>query len=76
MFILGNLLFKWITAGWPPLSHMVGLAMLLALVPVAHLVSPLVLGCATTLVLVIVAVWEVRSLGNFDAHEADVHMAS
>jgi low temperature requirement protein LtrA len=62
LFLLGNLLFKRVTAGWPPLSHMGGLAMLALLAPIGVLLSPLMLFALATAVLVIVAVWEARSL--------------
>jgi low temperature requirement protein LtrA len=64
LFLVGNLLFKSATAGWLPLSHLVGLALLAALVPTGLVLSPLLLGAATILVLVIVAVWETLSLGS------------
>jgi low temperature requirement protein LtrA len=62
IFLLGCLLFKWVTAGWPPLSHMVGLALLALLLALASFVSTLTLGVLATLVLVIVAIWETVSL--------------
>ena len=59
-------MFKWITNDrrGPPLSHLVGLALLLALVPVAsaHLLSALALGLSTTGILVLVAAWESLAL--------------
>jgi low temperature requirement protein LtrA len=63
---LGNASFKWVTNDRraPPLSHLAGLALLLALVPfaVAGSASALSLGAATTGVLVIVATWESMAL--------------
>jgi low temperature requirement protein LtrA len=61
-FLLGNLLFKWATAGWPPLSHMIGLALLAGLIPAAMAMPPLGIGAAAVLVLVTVAILEARSL--------------
>ena len=59
---MGNALFKWITHGRPrpPLSHVVGLLLLLVLLPLAlaHLFSALALGAITTAIVVLVAVWE------------------
>jgi hypothetical protein len=43
------------------LSHLVGLGSLVLLAPVAQRLPPLLLGAATTGVLIIVAVWETRS---------------
>jgi low temperature requirement protein LtrA len=63
-FVLGNLLFKWITAGMPPLSHMIGLALLAGLALLSPLLAPLVLGALATGVLIVVAGWEMWSLGE------------
>ena len=48
----------------PPFSHLAGLALLLGLAPFAfrHAFSALTLGMLTTGVLILVAVWEWRSL--------------
>ena len=66
LYLAGNALFKWVTneRRAPPLSHVAGLAMLLALIPFAVAASPsaLSLGAAATGVLVIVAVWESLAL--------------
>jgi low temperature requirement protein LtrA len=64
LYLFGNILFKRAIWGRMPLSHLGGLALLAALIPVAFLTSPLVLATATTLVLVIVAIWETRSLAG------------
>jgi low temperature requirement protein LtrA len=63
VFLIGNTLFKRVTAGWYPLSHLAGLAFLALLIPLSPVVSPLLFGVAATLVLVIVAIWERLSLG-------------
>jgi low temperature requirement protein LtrA len=66
LYLLGVALFKWVCneRRGPPLSHCAGIVLLAALVPaaLAHLLSPLALGAATTLVLVIVATWETIAL--------------
>ncbi len=66
LYLLGVALFKWVCNDrrGPPLSHCVGIVLLAALVPaaLAHLLSPLALGAATTLILMIVAAWETVSL--------------
>jgi low temperature requirement protein LtrA len=61
-YVLGNLLFKKATAGWYPLSHLVGLALFALLVPAATILSPLALSLAATLVLIVIATWETLSL--------------
>ncbi|WP_213937293.1 low temperature requirement protein A [Pseudomonas sp. dw_612] len=66
LFLLGNALFKWVMADrlLPPLSHLVGLGLLLVMLPLAlnHLFSALMLGALTTAVVVLVAVWEAVAL--------------
>jgi len=62
LYLLGNVLFKRASASHYPLSHLVGLGLLAALVPLHGLLAPLALGAATSAVLVVVAVWETRSL--------------
>ena len=67
LYLAGNVLFKRASAKYYPLSHLVGLGLLAMLAPLHGLLTPLALGAATTAVLVIVAVWETRSLRS-DAH--------
>jgi low temperature requirement protein LtrA len=63
LYLLGNLLFKRATtARRTGLSHMVGLALLAALAPLALVTQPLTFSAATTAVLVLVAAWETLSL--------------
>lgn len=66
LFLLGNLLFKWLTAerATPPVSHCVGL-LLLAVVGVGGLTAhwqPLSIGIAATGALIVTAAWEWLSL--------------
>jgi low temperature requirement protein LtrA len=62
LYLIGNTLFKWTTAGRVPLSHLAGLILLAGLVPGTVVLSPLLLGVAVMLILVLVAVWERLSL--------------
>jgi len=62
IYLVGNIMFKAPIAGRTPLSHLVGLVLLAALATVAGRMDLLELGAATTAVLVVVAVWETRSL--------------
>jgi low temperature requirement protein LtrA len=62
LYLAGNALFKRLSATYLPLSHLVGLGLLAILVPVAPFVSPLILASCATLVLIVVPVWEWRSL--------------
>ena len=63
LYLAGNLLFKRTSGALHfPLSHLVGLGLLAALVPFAPGRSPLALALAATCVLVLVAAWELFSL--------------
>lgn len=62
LYLTGNALFKWTTAGRVPLSHLVGLALVALLIPAGEALSPLLLGIAVMLIFVLVAVWERLSL--------------
>lgn len=61
-YLLGNLLFKKVTAGWYPLSHLIGLALLAVLAPMATFLPPLAFSIAATAILIVVAAWEAISL--------------
>jgi low temperature requirement protein LtrA len=61
LYLAGNLLFKRASAQYYPLSHLVGLGLLLLLAPLAMDMTSLALGAATTVVLIVVAFWETRS---------------
>ncbi len=61
-YLLGNLLFKRITAGWYPLSHLVGLGLLAVLTPAWTVLPPLGFSLAATAILILVAAWEAISL--------------
>ncbi len=63
LFLVGTLLFKRTIHGLLQLSHLAGIAALVALAPLGHLLSPLALSAATSTVMVVVAVWEARSIG-------------
>ena len=64
LYLAGNVFFKRASAKYYPLSHLVGLGMLVLIAPVALLMTPLALGTATTVVLITVAVWETRSFAT------------
>jgi low temperature requirement protein LtrA len=63
LYLAGNILFKRATAERLPLSHLGGLVLLALIAPLATLASPLATAVAATLVLIVVAAWEWRSLG-------------
>jgi low temperature requirement protein LtrA len=61
LYLVGNIFFKRASARYYPLSHLAGLGLLVLLAPVALMATPLLLSVATTVVFVVVAVWETRS---------------
>jgi low temperature requirement protein LtrA len=63
LYLLGNGIFKRLTARWFPLSHLVGLGAFATLVAAVPYLSPVMLSIATTLLLIVVAIWETISLG-------------
>lgn len=57
IYLIGNIFYKKIIYNHYPLSHLVGLALLVILIPISFLTDLLMVGILTTLVLVMVAVW-------------------
>jgi low temperature requirement protein LtrA len=64
LYLAGNALFKRYSAPYVPLSHLVGLALLVLLIPAVPLATPLALSAGTTLVLIVVVFWEWMSMGR------------
>lgn len=65
LYLVGNIYFKRASAQYYPLSHLAGLGLLAivaAIAPTLEHVTPLALGTATSVILVVVAVWETASL--------------
>ncbi|MFI5029118.1 MAG: low temperature requirement protein A [Reyranellales bacterium] len=62
LYLLGTALFKRLTAPNVPLSHLVGLGLLLALGATGGVIARLHLATATTAILIVVAIWEWASL--------------
>jgi low temperature requirement protein LtrA len=62
LYLLGNMLFKRLSAPHFPLSHIVGLGMLALSIPVGLVAPPLALSALTTAVLIVVVIWEWSSL--------------
>ncbi|KRQ13504.1 low temperature requirement protein A [Bradyrhizobium manausense] len=63
VFLVGTILFKHSIRGFLQLSHGVGIILLLALWWFAADLSPLWLSVATSVIMIVVAVWESVSLG-------------
>ena len=64
LFLIGTILFKHAIRGWLQLSHGVGILALGALGWLGKDLSPLMLSITTTLLMVIVAIWESLSLSR------------
>ena len=64
VFLVGTILFKLAIRGFLQLSHGVGIILLLVLWWFAAGLSPLWLSVATTVIMIVVAVWESVSLGT------------
>lgn len=62
LYLIGNALFKRLSAPNLPLSHMVGIGLLVLLAPAALIATPLVLATGVTTILIVVAAWEWLSL--------------
>ena len=62
IYLLGSAIYKRIVYGTLPVSHLAGVLMLLALVPVALVTDLLVIGWLTTVVVLVVSFWEGRLL--------------
>jgi low temperature requirement protein LtrA len=64
LYVAGNLLFKQAISGRWQLSHLVGLGLFALVALLGADASPLVLGALATSVLIVVAGWETRSIGD------------
>ncbi|MEK9284231.1 low temperature requirement protein A [Bradyrhizobium sp. ISRA442] len=72
VFLVGTILFKHSIRGFLQLSHGIGIVLLLVLSWFAADLSPLWLSIATSVIMIVVAVWESVSLGSTPA-EAEEH---
>ncbi len=68
LYLIANFLFKFYVAGRPPLSHIIGLILCGVLAFFASHLSPLALGALTSLILIIVTIWELKGRRR-DAHQ-------
>jgi low temperature requirement protein LtrA len=73
LYLLGNALFKRLSAPNIPLSHIAGLGLLALLAPAAAITTPLALSVGTTAILIVVAVWEWLSIGGRHPADAPSH---
>jgi low temperature requirement protein LtrA len=64
LFLVGNLWFKGATSGRAPLSHIGGLVLLILLAFAAPFAEVYVMGILATLLLIVVAAWEYKSLAG------------
>jgi low temperature requirement protein LtrA len=70
LFLIGTILFKHSVRGWLQLSHVIGIAALAVLAWFAGELSPVWLSIWTTMILLMVAVWETISLSGASQSEA------
>ncbi|MBS0531894.1 MAG: low temperature requirement protein A [Proteobacteria bacterium] len=75
IYLVGTILFKHTIRGHLQLSHLIGIGLLLALIPFASLLTPLMLSAASTIILLIVAAWEAISLGSVGSQSEDATSA-
>lgn len=61
LYLLGSAVYKHVVYGCIPLSHIVGVLLLLALVPVGYGSNLLAMGWLTTAVLLATGLWEMRT---------------
>ena len=64
LYLSGVILFKRSIRGHLQPSHLAGIGLLIVLVPFGHLLTPLLLSSAVTLIMLMVAAWEAISLGS------------
>lgn len=62
LYLVGNALFKRLSAPNLPLSHLIGLGLLALTVPASLYMTPVMLSATTTAIMIVVAVWEWLSL--------------
>jgi low temperature requirement protein LtrA len=68
LYLIGVILFKRSIRGHLQPSHLIGIGLLVVLTPFAHLLTPLLLSAATTVIMLIVATWEAISLASKQSH--------
>lgn len=64
LYLFGNIFFKRASGKYYPLSHLVGMGLLVAVAPFALWFTPLALGTTTTAILMLVAIWETLSFAR------------
>jgi low temperature requirement protein LtrA len=73
LYLTGNALFKRLFAPNFPLSHLIGIGLLVLLAPAALIATPLALATGATAILIVVAAWEWLSIGRRDTAQAASH---
>lgn len=66
LFLIGHALFKHAVSGWLLASHLAGMVVLAALLPLGLVAPPLAVGAAATLVLIGIAAWDTWLAHAFD----------
>lgn len=68
LYLVGNALFKRLSAPNLPLSHLIGLGLLALSVPASFYLTPVELSAMTTVIMITVALWEWLSLRRRNEH--------
>lgn len=68
LYLIANILFKWLVFNGHPLSHYIGLGLLAILCVAAFHVPPVAVAVATTLILVLVAIQETMVVMRKNSH--------
>jgi len=67
VFLIGNIWIKGLVSGRPPLSHLIGLAVLAASTLATEYLTPALLCAAAATILAVVAAWEFASLRHHES---------
>ena len=68
LYLIGNVMFKRLSAPNMPLSHLIGLGLLVLAIPTSIYLTPLGLSAVTTTIMIVVAIWEWLSLRRHAEH--------
>lgn len=72
IYLVGNILFKWLIFHSHPRSHYVGILLLLLLIPTGLILPPVAIGTAAAAVLVLVGAWETLVVANSRRGQSEV----
>jgi low temperature requirement protein LtrA len=73
IYLVGSAIYKNVVYGCIPASHVAGVIALLALIPVGYAVDLLTMGWMTTIVMLVICIWEGRTLRQRQADAPASH---